>query len=89
MNEQEVIDKANALGVRAMSLKDIEEVWHRAINLKNRLEDFAVSVEAFGLLDTEEQKEVTDTGSRLNELAEKVRLEVMRRRAADEFVTYR
>jgi hypothetical protein len=89
MNEQEVIDKANALGVRAMSLKEIEEVWHQAVNLKNRLEDFAVSVDVFGLLDNEEQKEVTDSGSRLNELAEKVRLEVIRRRDVDEFVTYR
>jgi hypothetical protein len=89
MNEKEVIDRANALGVRPMSLKEIEEVWHQSVNLRGRLEDFFISASLFGLLNTEEQTEVIDAGSRLNELAEKVRLEVMRRRDTKEFITYR
>jgi hypothetical protein len=89
MNEQEVISRANALGVRAMSKKEIEEVWHQAINLKNRLEDFSVSISLFGILSGDEIKEVNDLGSRLNELTEKARLEVIRKRDAGEFITYR
>jgi hypothetical protein len=89
MDEKEVINRANALGVRAMSQKELEEVWHQALNLKNRIEDFSISVSLFGILSGDEIKEVDDLGSRLNELAEKVRLEVLRRRDAKEFITYR
>jgi hypothetical protein len=89
MEESEVIHRANALGVRAMSEKEIQEVWLEAKNTINRLEDLDVSIGLFGLLNETKAMQFKVTRKLVTELAEEVLKEVIRKREAGEFVKYR
>jgi hypothetical protein len=89
MQEEEVIRRANELGVRAMSKKEIQETLSEVLRLKNRLEDLDVSIDLFGLLPDAEALEFSKLRCRGTELAQKVRMELLRKRDEKEFISYR
>lgn len=88
MEEQEVLNRANALGVKALSESNIADGWRVCINLINRIDDFHVFISEYGIHD-EDIDEVFALEERLTSIANKAKRELIRRRDAGEFITYR
>jgi hypothetical protein len=86
MQESDVIERANALGVKAMSEKNIVETLGECMNLKNRFEDLDVSVGLYGLPHGSKIKQLR---AQTDEVISTIRRELLQRREAKEFVEYR
>lgn len=86
MDEQEVIKNANALGVRALSEKNLQEAWEDCVKLTNRFEDLCVDTELYGLPMQDVLKDLREQTTLVVNI---IKGDILRRRTNKEYITYR